>query len=84
MIEGSESVPCTNGSFSEKPKNMRILWIRIRNTAVIINRFQCQCCGFGSRKAQDELPKKDKNEEISLSCELDFFLSEKLEFSFGA
>jgi hypothetical protein len=30
MIEGSESIPLTNGSGSGRPKNM---WIRIRNTA---------------------------------------------------
>ncbi len=34
MIEGSGSIPLTNGSGSGKPKNMWIRWIRIRNTAL--------------------------------------------------
>jgi hypothetical protein len=33
MIEGSGSVPLTNGSGSRRPKNIRLLWIRIRYTA---------------------------------------------------
>jgi hypothetical protein len=32
MIEGSGSIPLTNGSGSGRPKNMWIRWIRIRNT----------------------------------------------------
>jgi hypothetical protein len=32
MIEGSGSIPLTNGSGSGKLKNMWIRWIRIRNT----------------------------------------------------
>ncbi len=32
MIEGSGSIPLTSGSGSERPKNMWIRWIRIRNT----------------------------------------------------
>ncbi len=32
MIEGSGSIPLTNGSRSERPRNMWIRWIRIRNT----------------------------------------------------
>ncbi len=34
MIEGSGSIPLTNGSVSGKLKNMLIRWIRIRNTAL--------------------------------------------------
>ncbi len=33
MIEGSGSIPLTNGSGSGRPKNMSIRWIRVRNTA---------------------------------------------------
>jgi hypothetical protein len=34
MIEGSESVLLTNGPGSGRPKNLRILQIRIRNTSI--------------------------------------------------
>ncbi len=34
MVEGSGSVPLTNGSGSRRPKNIRIRRIRIRNTAI--------------------------------------------------
>ncbi len=34
MIEGSGSIPLTNGSGSRRPKNRWIWWIRIRNTAL--------------------------------------------------
>jgi hypothetical protein len=34
MIEGSGSIPLTNGSGSRRPNNTWIRWIRIRNTAL--------------------------------------------------
>ncbi len=34
LIEGSRSIPLTNGSGSGKPKSMWTRWIRIRNTAL--------------------------------------------------
>ncbi len=48
MIEGSGSVSLTNGSGcrSGRPKNMRILRIRIRNTAGNYFKFLCPMCRF--------------------------------------
>jgi hypothetical protein len=43
MIEGSGSIPLTNGSGSGRPINMWIRWIRIRNTAKYRGLF---CAGF--------------------------------------
>ncbi len=44
VIEGSGSIPLTNGSGSRRPKNMWIRWIRIRNTGKNIVYFREKDC----------------------------------------
>jgi hypothetical protein len=72
MIEGSGSVPLTNGSGSRRPKNIRILRIRIQTLQEIFNNQPFVGPGMTDRKpdpdppiytrvaAQDFLPDQDE------------------------